>query len=667
MKINKTFNKHFIKSCILLFLIINFIQTFELRASAVLSFYNSNVKLNGPASNNFKGNVGLDDQERGIVITAGDGAHDESLLRLVSEKLDSDSFLIDYRLFRTCEVTASFTNDKKKLILNFSPYSLENRKKNDNFDVHVEISNYEKFIDKTKYTTEYAVQDFLRTQCNNRKNKILSYKNEFTLAVENYRKKSKELESLNVQIRNHAKDLEGLKSSISETESQLKDIEYLKDSYQMQLKSISSLTNGASKLISNETKKKEELQKKQKELEDQIVQSQNDARKEEEFSNKLKERYSKNMESTKDVENEIITTQKNLSDVDNSLSNVRSEQLRVNYDLKHIESLRTSLEKNLADIAEQMDSLMKKNEEHQNSIKKMIRDRENFNKAIIEEKEEIQKMESEINELIKKKSKKEESLKSKFDEMKNIENNLTNRKIETEQISCQVKSLTEKKERLEGSEKMELTNKLESLRIKAKSYEERESSFLKDKKRLSDQLNDINNQKELLNKKITENKNDIERETNELIEKNRKTNTLEKNKNDLFNELRKKEFKIKNLRMESQNYSSEIENVNKSVNSTEENMRTFQDILNDLIVKKAPTEQLYNTLVEDKNKKENIIKLENQKIKEQGEKLKKEVPSATIMIDLAQDEAYNNLNENFSEEAERNKPKWRTLIEKIIS
>ena len=295
MKIRKTFSKPFIKLCIFLLLSLNISYAFESKASAILSFYNSNVKLNGPSSNNFKGNVSLDNLERGIVITAGDGAHDESLLRLVSEKVESDSFLIDYRLFRSCEITASFAEDKNKLILNFSPYSLENRKKNDNFDIHVEISNYEKFIDKSKYKSEYEVQNFIRNQCENRKNKIVSYKNEFTSAVENFRKKTKDLESINAELRNHAKEVESLKTSISETESQIKDIEYLKDSYQMQLKSISSLTSGASKLIINENQKREELQKRQRDLEDQIVQSQNEVRQQEENLMKLKEKYSKNI------------------------------------------------------------------------------------------------------------------------------------------------------------------------------------------------------------------------------------------------------------------------------------------------------------------------------------------------------------------------------------
>ena len=119
--------------------------------------------------------------------------------------------------------------------------------------------------------------------------------------------------------------------------------------------------------------------------------------------------------------------------------------------------------------------------------------------------------------------------------------------------------------------------------------------------------------------------------------------------------------------MESQNYSGEIENVNKSISSTEENMKTFQDIMNDLITKKGPNEQIYNTLNDDKSKKENSIHLENQRIKELAEKLKKEVPSATIMVDLAQDEAFNNVTENNSENSPDAKPKWRTLVEKIIS
>jgi len=54
------------------------------------------------------------------------------------------------------------------------------------------------------------------------------------------------------------------------------------------------------------------------------------------------------------------------------------------------------------------------------------------------------------------------------------------------------------------------------------------------------------------------------------------------------------------------------------------------------------------------------------RIKNAALRLKKETPSAVIMIDLAEDEAFNtdNLEEEMSSDA---KPKWRVLVDKIIA
>ena len=60
-----------------------------------------------------------------------------------------------------------------------------------------------------------------------------------------------------------------------------------------------------------------------------------------------------------------------------------------------------------------------------------------------------------------------------------------------------MKSLLEKKERLEGPEKIEIMNRLDSLKYKIKSTEEKENSLSMLKKRLNDELSNANNQKEL--------------------------------------------------------------------------------------------------------------------------------------------------------------------------
>ena len=72
----------------------------------------SSISIESPQNSNFKGHVSLDDKSRGIVISAGDGNENEELMKLVSEKLDEDSYLIDYRLFRSCDFDVKILNKK---------------------------------------------------------------------------------------------------------------------------------------------------------------------------------------------------------------------------------------------------------------------------------------------------------------------------------------------------------------------------------------------------------------------------------------------------------------------------------------------------------------------------------------------------------------------------
>lgn len=668
MKFAKNFQNSPIVKLLMLTLLISFsqIQAFHLgsRAYAVFSFSNSNVSLSGPTQNNFKGHVSLDKDGRGIVITAGEGGQNEALLRLVSEKLDSDSYLIDYRLMRSCDFTIKFSQDKNNLIISFSPQSLENRNKNDKFDIQVEIYNYRTFIPDDKYKTEEDIKAFLSNQCEERKKTVSTMKRNLELAILDYHKKSKELGNLNKKIYSQSQETENLKTAIQETEAQVKDITYLQNSYEMQLKSIFSITSGANKLISKENDKKIEIMEQIANLQKEISDKSEFMKNKEDNLSKLKDKYAKTMEKSKDVENSIINYQKELADIENSLSNLNSNKLRLDFELKNTDSRRISAENSVNDISLEINKYNKKNKDNLKKINKLTDEKNKVENFISDEKEEIKKLEREINDLILKKSKKEENLKNKFDQIKNKEDQIANLKIDSEQYISNIKRLTEKKEKLEGAEKSEISFKIENLVSRIDGYKSEQKKINANSKRITQQLKEMNDQKETVNKNLNDLSKDIDNINNEISSLNKSIMDLEKKRTEMSVEIRDKESKLKNLKSESVNYSTETETVKKSLNSAKENLKTFNGILTDFKAKLTPVELKYKTLLKDKTRFERAVKDQKRKIKDAAAELKKTTPSAVVMIDLAEDEAFNDL---VTEDTSDGKAKWKVLVDKIIS
>jgi DNA repair exonuclease SbcCD ATPase subunit len=340
------------------------------KSLAIFSFINSNVRLKGPSENNFKGNVSLDLEGKGIVLTANDGGQNEGLLKLVSEKIDSESYLIDYRLMRSCDLNARL-KDKKNLLINFSPFSLENRKKNDKFNIEVEILNYTNFIPNDKYKTEADIREFLKSQCTNRKQSIKYLKEKFVAAVSNYHLKAKKLNDLQFKMRIESKEYENIKNSIKDTETQIKDITNLQNSYEMQLKSISNITSGAFKLIANEKEKKDEIIKKQNDMARKIDEKTENIKKSEEKLILLRDKYSKSMENSKEIENLIINYQKDLSEANDKISDANSNKLRLEFDLKNAYALKQTNEKTIKEMDKEIINLKKKMNDNNSKINKL--------------------------------------------------------------------------------------------------------------------------------------------------------------------------------------------------------------------------------------------------------------------------------------------------------
>jgi chromosome segregation ATPase len=664
MKFRNNFLFRITKSILIIsFLISPIIQTSAAanKSFAVFSFYKSNIKLNGSDVNNFRGNVSLDREGKGIIITSTDGGQNEALLRLVSEKIDSESHLIDYRLMRSCDLKAKL-KDNNSLMIDFSPKSLENRNKNEKFNIQVEIFNYKNLIPEDNHKTEADIKDYLKSECTNRKTSINLLKNKFEAAVTNYHFNSKKLNKLNDKINSQSQEYENLKNAIQDTEAQIKDINYLQNSYQMQLKSISSITTGANKLMGKENEKRNEIITKQNEINKVINQRLEKLKLNEEKLNSIKEKHSKNMEKSKEVENMIINYQKDLAEVEDKLSDIKSNKLRLEFDLKNAESLKKTNEKSVKEIENEIKDLKKRNRDHSSKINKLNEEKSNAEDAINIEKEDIKKIEQDINDLILKKSKKEDSLKNKYDTVKTKQDEIENLKIEADQFLANIKRFNDKKEKLETKDKLDISSQLDNIHNKISNYTHKLDKEEKNKLFISKNLYQENTKKDAINKNLFDNNIEIERLNNLINGLNKERMDLEKNRSDYTAEIKDKENKLKNLRKESENYDGEIENVKKSLISAKENLITFKSILSDFQNKLSPLENRKKEYSTQKKDYQDGLQSEKKTIIDSATRLKRFTPAATVMIDLAEDDALNELNED-----SENKAKWKILIDKIIS
>ncbi len=638
-------------------------------AEANFSFTNLNLKFDGV--NNFKGHVGLDADGKGIVVSPTDNDSNDKMLRLISEKLDSDAYLIDFRIFRSCDMSPKVSRYGKNLSLTFSPKSLENRSKNEKFDVTVEIMDFRTFISEEKYQTEEQIKDFLLNRCSDRKNAVNSLKRILNDSIKSFTDNTSELFKLNEKISLQYSELNNLKAAVEDTKTQINDINFLQNSYKMQLRSIDSLTNGANKLIDKETKKQKEIKEKENALDKKLKKKLDHIKNKEGEIAKEKIKFHKLIEESKDVENNFINHQKNLAEEENILSNINSNKMKISYDLKNAVDNLNKVQENQKNLILEIEKLQKVNTEKDNKLKFFNNEKIQLSGNIDKEKLEIENLTKRINDLILEKSKKEETLKQKYDELNNKETDISKLRIELDSNISEMKNLQNRKSDLKDKDEKSIKTVIQSLEGQMasvnESYEKANQTVEKNKEK----LNEASKRKNEINKKSENNKNNLNFKNQELIKYQSEKNELEKFINDSLLERKNKEMKLKNLRNESSNYKNEIMNINKSLLSAQENLETFNSISSEFKAKLVPVEAKYNSLLKEKMLLESTIKSSKTKIKSTSSTLKKETPSATIMIDLAEDEALNNANnDDYSSGKNSGKDgtiKWRQLIDNIIS
>jgi chromosome segregation ATPase len=618
------------------------------------SFTESKIELLGPTANDFKAHVALN--EKGIVISSDNGLHDENLLRLVAEKLESDNYLIDYRLFRNCEMKIALTGENKMRV-NFSPKSLENRSKNEKFDINLDVLNYRSVL-PANVVNEVDIKGYLQGQCQNRKNEILKIKNNFRKIIEEYKTRSNRLSDISKNVFSKNQEVENVTSAIADAEKQITDISKLKDSYQMQLVSIDSLTQGANRLVVKENERTAELQSQQTDLVKRIEETQKDILAREESLTKIKENNRKAIERSKDVESAMISYQKELSEVDGNLSNIRSSKLGFEYDLKNARMQSDQVEKDLSSLINEVQRLEGVSRENNEKSEIALKDKNDIESLIQKDRSDIKSIEEQINNLILEKSKKEESLKNKFDRLKSKDEELVNLHLENDQILSKIKRLSNNKEKVETAERVEIQNRIEKINENIIKSQKSEAELASKQLNLKKGFDEKNQTKENLQLILNKNNKDIDKINKEILGINNKRIELEHTLSQTMSDIRVKSNKLKNLRTESTNYDSEKNSIKRSLSIADENLETFKGILNEFSTKLMPLQKDYEAINTEKCGLEKEMKDFNSEIKSLASGLRKETPSAAVMIDLAEDEAFNTDTKSI---------KWKVLIDKIIS
>jgi len=634
------------------------------QSEATFKFSSGNSNLRD-SLNNFRGNVGIDTENKGIIISTLENDGNDKMLRLISEKLDSDAYLIDFRLFRSCNMKPKINNAGNNLSLTFSPKSLENRSKNEKFDITVDVKDFRSFISSEKYKSEAEVDKYLSEKCNARKSSVITLKKNFNDNIKSFNEKRKDLSELNSKLNKHVTELESVKTAVFDTESQIKDINSLKKSYATQLKSIASLTNGTNKLISNESQKSVDLREKEMQIGGNLNKKTDEIKIKEEDIVKEKENFHKLIENSKDIENSLIKQQKRLSEEENNLSSVNQNKMKLTYDLKNDKGNLKKIKSQEISINKEIEKLVKVNDDKNKKLKTINKQKHELNLSIESEKTEIENIQKQINELILKKSKTEENLKTKYDQLNTKEDEISKTRIELDSNSSQMKNFENKKSNFEEKEEKTTVSSINNLENQLKFVLENYKNTNKRLEKAKLRIDEINTKRTSNDKSSEENKENLNQKTKEYARLQGEKNDLEKRINEISIERKDKENKLRNLRFESVNYKGEISNINKSLSSANDNLDTFTSILGDFKSKLAPLNTRHSELTSSKTQLETLVKNLRKEIKGVSKLLKKETPSATIMVDLAEDEAFNNTD---AQNAKGNKEmKWRQLIDNIIA
>ena len=602
--------------------------------------------------------VYLDKEGRGIMIKSFNGISDEKL-KLVSEKLNPEIYLIDYRLMRNCVFKVKFIGEKGNILnIEFSPRSLEKRPKNHELKIQLNIKNYSKFFPDLD-NKEESIINHIKEQCYKRKESLNLIKKEIINQINVYKERMHKMIDINSKYRSLKNTTEEFELTIKDVKSQITQIRRLKKSYENQKENLEQLMKSSKKLLKKEkvdtnvitnyiVKIKIKLKEnsfKFKELRDKEVE--------------IKNKYKNYILSQKDIEGEIINLSKRLSETDQQISSLSRNKLKENYEIHYIESSTKELYARIDEISKQIIKSINKKTENKNKTIFINKNKDDLDKKIQIEKKKIRNIDEQIDELILQKTKIEEQVKDQYTTIRAKEDELTSIDIENEQLNSNIKRLEDKLK----SSKQNIENIKEKqtyLTQQNNNFQKKLSILNSTRNNLTVELEANEKSKVTILKKIRNLINFTENNNNETsILENIKFN-LEKKISDNNIDLKEKEQNIRNLEREINNYKFDADNIIKTISTFEENKQNVEKILEELKMKILPNKEELIQFMMEKKQNEEILSKSKSKIISSIDILKNKIPELKIIADIIEDEFINS-DENFDEK------RFLNLVQRIIS
>ena len=607
----------------------------------------------------------------------------EKNIKIIADKEEDESYIVDYRLFRSCENTNT-KSTKSTTTLQYSPFSLENRTTNTNFLINLTLINNTNGQTATlnnPNNPNISYSSLIHNLCLSRKSIFKRIKSKFSKSVILYKQVKSELNNTITKLRIKEKELDKLNSSNLDIDNQIGDIKTLEKSFAQQLKFIDMLRKGTKRLVISEKEKIINLNTEYKALELDAKKLEKEIINKENTMNSYKFEFSKLIDSNKTNENEYINLQKALSDYENKISEINLNSLKNKYEIESKIKEKSNNTNIISNIKEEISKITKEIVDNNNNTNNTNTEKTNLNNQVNNTKDVIKSLEEKINQLIIEKSHKEEHLKGLYDEIRNKEDYITTYTLNSERLRINKNSLIIRKEQLEGNNNITLNSKLSKL-TKIKALLIKKYSYFNSKLNTNKViLERIANKKNTITKSINSNKNNVDKLETNLYSIKRNLSNNEANLNEISNKIKDRENKLQSLTNESVDYTEEIENITKSLKISKENYNTYIGLSDEFKEKINPIHKKLESIKINKKELENKAKIVINIIKKEAMRIKNEAPSSTIMIDMAEEDALNSvssvggigvssdsgiINKNNPIINVNNNAKWRRLINKVV-
>lgn len=647
-------------------LIISFLSTYtslciKLKETSRLS----NIQLylsNTTSPTQFRAHIMLDEQNRGIIISPSIYNSPEKYLRLVGEKQEGyeDTFLIDFRLFRSCDLPISFSDaDGTNLNILISPFSLENRNKNSNLTINIELINYQQTFPNKKLT---EVKDILKQYCLSRKNEINTYKTQF---LDNYKlllSHKANISKLNALLNEEETKLLKYNSTISNAKNQLHSIQLLNNSYTVQLNSLKSINKGSVNLINDSQSKINELTDDLHKIEGNIINTNDKIDLNDNNIQQHKKEMHTFLVAYQQYENELLTNKKNISVIENDISNLNLKQMRIDLELKEEKSKLNQTEQAINEHNTQILKIQNELYNLTNSISNIKNENIIIQQNINQHKTKMSQIENQITSLLQMKSSLQDDIHKQFNLLISNENKIISMTNQTDNMQTELRRLQNETKILLNNDKVNYINNISLFKNESTNITNMKDVKNKMLLQLQDKMNNNLHSKTELDMKI-HNVNVTINKLNDTNEKLKREMTFALNeKNNIMKQIKDKENKIMNLKGEINDYMNDINTIIKKVGTAEQNMKTLMSIVDEYQHIKQPYESNIMKINQEKNEVESKYKEAIYDLKRISNVLKNNTKSARIVIELAEDEIFNNNNTTIN-----NGNKIEAIISKIIS